>query len=227
MNTEKKICNELKTLRRQIAQENGIPLEIPECHYEGPCPGSCPRCDAELRYLEQALQHRSRLGKAALVAGVALGLAAGQSVMAQEPVTPKPLERNLQAPDSCHFTGVVQDSRNHEPMAFCNVRLLQDGKLIAGAVTDFDGAFTLHVPYGDYLLKLTHIGYEEQKMPLKLRQKKHQQNIELVFNMPSLTLGLIEATTISTNPRNPSVRIGETTSGSTYTSDEIEHFPTP
>ena len=69
-------------MRRRIAEENGIELEMPECTYKGPCRGTCPRCESELRYLESALADRLRMGKAATVAGIALaltGTAAAQS----------------------------------------------------------------------------------------------------------------------------------------------------
>ena len=75
MNRGKDICKELKAVRKRIAEENDIPLEIKECTYEGPCRGTCPRCEAEVRYLENALANRLRVGKVATVAGLALGLA--------------------------------------------------------------------------------------------------------------------------------------------------------
>ena len=75
MNKGKNICNQLKAVRRSIAEENGIALEIPECTYHGPCRGTCPRCEAEMRYLEDELEKRVRMGKVATVAGLALGLA--------------------------------------------------------------------------------------------------------------------------------------------------------
>lgn len=71
----KKICKTLKAVRKGIADENGIPLEIEECSYEGDCPGTCPRCEAEVRYLENAIMERLHLGKVATIAGLALGLA--------------------------------------------------------------------------------------------------------------------------------------------------------
>ena len=72
----KDICKQLKDIRQQIASENDIPLEEHECHYDGPCNGTCPRCDAELQYIENELGRRGKLGKAAIVAGMTLGLAA-------------------------------------------------------------------------------------------------------------------------------------------------------
>ena len=76
MTRGKNICNELKAVRHRIAEENDIPLEIRECTYKGECLGTCPRCEAEVQYLERELEKRIRLGKVATVAGVALGLAA-------------------------------------------------------------------------------------------------------------------------------------------------------
>ncbi len=87
MHRGKVICKELKEVRRRIADENDIPLEIKECTYEGPCRGTCPRCEWEVRYLENALADKLRLGKVATVAGLSLGLAAcgGQTVQGEAP----------------------------------------------------------------------------------------------------------------------------------------------
>ena len=88
MNRGKVICKELKEVRRKIAEENNIPLEIPECTYEGPCRGTCPRCEAEVRYLENSLANRLRMGKVATVAGLALGLASCGGQQQADPATP-------------------------------------------------------------------------------------------------------------------------------------------
>ena len=87
MNRGKNICKVLKEIRRDVARENDIPLEIPECTYEGDCRGTCPRCEAEVRYLEKELGKRKSLGKAVTIAGIALSsmVAAGCS----SPQTPE------------------------------------------------------------------------------------------------------------------------------------------
>ena len=87
MGIGKNICHQLKNVRRSIAEENGIPLEIEECTYKGECSGTCPKCEAEVRYLESELAKRISLGKAATIAGLAVGLAAG-TAQAQTPVKP-------------------------------------------------------------------------------------------------------------------------------------------
>lgn len=76
MSRGKNICKHLKEVRKRIAEENDIPLEIKECTYKGECRGTCPRCEAEVRYLENALANRIRLGKVATIAGLTLGLSA-------------------------------------------------------------------------------------------------------------------------------------------------------
>ena len=41
----KQVCSYLKSVRREVAAANGIDLEIPDCTFEGECPGTCPRCE--------------------------------------------------------------------------------------------------------------------------------------------------------------------------------------
>lgn len=67
-------CKILKDIRRQIAQDNDIDYVTSECKYQGDCAGTCPKCEAELRYLEEELQKRQKAGKAIAVAGIAATL---------------------------------------------------------------------------------------------------------------------------------------------------------
>ena len=72
MNPGKNKCAYLKEIRERIATENGIPLEPRECTFKGECSGTCPFCEAEMRYIEKELHKRRTLGKAVTVAGIAL-----------------------------------------------------------------------------------------------------------------------------------------------------------
>ena len=113
MNRGKNICKQLKNVRRCIAEENGIPLEIEECTYKGDCSGTCPRCEAEVRFLENELANRIRLGKVATIAGLAVGLAT-TTTQAQAPANTsaipdtskrieKPLAGEVMAPDPLFY----------------------------------------------------------------------------------------------------------------------------
>lgn len=72
MSKGKRTCEFLKEVRQRVARENGIPLEIRECTHKGDCRGTCPYCEAEVRYLEQELSKHRSLGKAVTVAGIAV-----------------------------------------------------------------------------------------------------------------------------------------------------------
>lgn len=68
-------CRILKEIRQRIADENDIPYVTRECGFHGECTGTCPRCESELRYLEQQLERRRRLGKRVSVAALCVGMA--------------------------------------------------------------------------------------------------------------------------------------------------------
>ena len=167
MDKGKDICKELKALRRQIAEENGIPLETEECTYRGECCGTCPRCDAEVRYLEDALSHRLSLGKAATVAGLALGLAVGAGVQAQnvtDTAALKPTAKEISdTVGKVRVTGVVINYRTKEPEPFVNVTVNKDGKMIGGTHTDIDGKYVLYLPKGDYQFIISSPGFKRME----------------------------------------------------------------
>ena len=119
MNKGKKICEQLKQIRCDIARNNDIPFETRECQHQGECSGTCPRCEAEVRYLETELVRRNRLAKvAALATGLTLSMSAcniqgevpmdtdSNNFFEGEPAE-KPLEGDVLAPqhnaDSVNF----------------------------------------------------------------------------------------------------------------------------
>ena len=71
----KRRCKILKEIRQKIAEENDIAFVTSECKHKGDCAGTCPKCEAELRYLEKELEARRKLGKAVTVAGLAVTVA--------------------------------------------------------------------------------------------------------------------------------------------------------
>lgn len=87
MERGKQICKILKDIRRQIADENGIEFITSECSHKGDCAGTCPKCEAEVRYLESQLARRRVAGRATRLVGVSLGLAAvAPALMSCEPL---------------------------------------------------------------------------------------------------------------------------------------------
>lgn len=77
--TGKSKCKILKDIRRKIAEDNDISFVTSECRFQGECAGTCPKCEAELRYLEQELKKRQAAGKVIAVAGIAAALVVGNT----------------------------------------------------------------------------------------------------------------------------------------------------
>ena len=82
MRRGKQTCRILKEIRRQIAVANDIDFITSECQYQGDCLGTCPKCEAEVRYLEQQLEHKQVRGKAITVLGISAGVIAAASLTA-------------------------------------------------------------------------------------------------------------------------------------------------
>lgn len=70
----KRTCRILKEIRHRIAEANDIELITSECRHKGDCPGTCPKCEAEVSYLERQLRTRQLMGKAVVLAGLSAGL---------------------------------------------------------------------------------------------------------------------------------------------------------
>ena len=100
----KNICHTLKTIRKQVAEANGIDYTPAPCHFDGDCSGTCPACEAEVQYIESQLGRLRLAGKAVKVVGLALGLTmvAGCNSPSGTPpsATDKPTAANETSPTS-------------------------------------------------------------------------------------------------------------------------------
>lgn len=86
--TGKEKCKLLKAIRREIAETNGIVYLTSECTFEGECKGTCPKCDAEIRYLDSEISRLIASGKSVSLAGLSLDTFDA----AVETATPSPVE---------------------------------------------------------------------------------------------------------------------------------------
>ena len=84
-------CKALKEIRRQIAETNDIPYVVSQCTHKGDCKGTCPKCEAELKYLERELARRQKVGKAAAVVGISMGVCSTLSGCAPTDIAGIPL----------------------------------------------------------------------------------------------------------------------------------------
>ena len=142
----KQTCKILKEIRKQIAAENDIKLVVEECTFQGDCKGTCPKCEAEVRYLERELEKRQRLGKAAIFAGMTIGTAitaAGCGPLVQ-PTAGMPMDPNdtITVTDSMdpNDTITVTDSTSCHPDRLLEgdvVKMLPDS-LVADSLSEVE-----------------------------------------------------------------------------------------
>lgn len=197
MHRGKEICSELKSVRRRIAEENNIPLEIPECTHQGPCNGSCPRCEAEVHYLERELARRISVGKVATVAGLTLALASPVVAQVQEPQGKKSQQTAIRCRNEQRYLvqGTIVDTKTKEPLPFCNVTVTpaEDKTHVVTpqiATTDFDGVFKMELPEGNYTLRVAYVGYKPIERSLKVTAKN--DTIDLSMEATGQMLGMPE-----------------------------------
>lgn len=228
----KQVCSHLKEIRRQIAKDNDIALDIPECTYQGECSGTCPRCEMELQILEKELTRRSLLGKAAMIAGVTVSLATCQNAMAQEPVSPQKQQMEQTETNVISLKGIITDAKTEEPLIGASVLLKTNGQTVTAARTDFDGKYEIkNIIKGRYDLEISCFGYFTVLTILNMehvpdgmkyrvineamvkRYDSFEQEKAIIVGMPSVD--------------SPAFNYGDPTQGWRFTSDQIEHFPTP
>ena len=198
----KSTCKLLKSIRQQIADANGISYQPKECQHKGDCTGTCPACEAEIRYLERELKVRKGNGFGMKVAGIAAGIcatvmpmtAAAQAVKSDSTANP-PVQTTKKAPikvvdlsDGCAspvvVRGMVIDAENKEPVIGAGVFIDGTNK---GIATDIDGQFALKVP-SDTSLVISYIGYEKQKVRVSSLLRS-ENNVIILKTDGNLLLG--------------------------------------
>jgi len=63
MKKGKELCELLKSIRKKIADANGIKYEPLKCNHEGDCRGTCPMCDSELNQLSEQVRQMEEEGQ--------------------------------------------------------------------------------------------------------------------------------------------------------------------
>ncbi len=188
----KQTCKILKEIRRQIAEANGIEFATSECRYKGDCLGTCPKCEDEVRYLEQQLHARSLAGKAIALAGISAASLAMLMPMTSEAQTPtdiKILPNDsivITRVDSVKVKGTVKsttdvDSIVTEELIGATVLNLTNGK---GTATDIDGKFEVDAQVGD-TIKVSYVGFKSKTVTVT----DISQPITVTLDMRSVLLG--------------------------------------
>lgn len=175
MSKGKQTCKILKDIRKQIAEANDIDYVISECRYKGDCLGTCPKCEAEIRYLEQALERKRLAGKVVSLLGISVGLMASpQMVCGMDEEIIVVQEAICSSVDTVTVKGRVKDSEGN-PIAGATI-LEKETK--NGTCSDRDGYFTLRVS-GKLPLLVSFIGYKSKEVKIS---RNSISDLQVVLN---------------------------------------------
>lgn len=193
MNKGKSTCKVLKEIRQKIANENGIRYAPKECHYKGECKGTCPACEAEVRYLEEELKRKRRNGFAIKLGGIAAGLCAmvipaqvgAQNINKDSVKNPIPQVNALDsiavkdlsegAEDAIVVRARLIFDDDKEPIPGASVILQGTTK---GTISDIDGYFAVKVPR-ETNLRISYIGCEKKIVKAKDLLENNNRTIVL------------------------------------------------
>ena len=181
----KQTCKILKEIRRQIAEANGIEFATSECRYKGDCLGTCPKCEAEVRYLEQQLRSRQRMGKAVAIAGISAASLAMLMPISTEAQMQQERQDFLKGSipavtDTITVKGIVLSGDtlpdggiSKEPLIGATI---SNNRTALGAIADLEGHFRLPACVGD-TLKVEYVGYEPQTIVVT----EDMRNVEITL----------------------------------------------
>ena len=192
MKEGKQKCRILKTIRKQIAEANDIKLVTSKCRYRGDCLGTCPKCEAEVRYLEEQLLFRQRIGLAVKIVGVSLGMSTmGTTSLYDCNMLPQVEVVGWKAvrKDSIVAGGIVLVSQDRHSISVEGIVMDKCGHPIIGAevvekgtahrtLSDLNGRFILQISGKRAVLKVNYPGMKTKSVRVRKRKGK---NIKVVL----------------------------------------------
>ena len=204
----KQTCKILKEIRRQIAEANGIEFATSECRYKGDCLGTCPKCEAEVRYLEQQLRVRSLAGKAVVLTGISaasLAMLMPSSMLAQIECDTQ-LSTDSVSVQSRIGTALIkgrvmgiwtkpgESKGDPEVLIGTVIQNLNNKKSLS---TDIDGNFQIEACLGDSI-KFSYIGYK----PLTVSVNNLENPMNVTLKQADYFIGEIEGI-VALEPAKP------------------------
>ncbi len=204
----KQTCKILKEIRQQIAEANGIEFITSECRYKGDCLGTCPKCEAEVRYLEQQLRSHQRMGKAVALAGISAGAIAMFSPLSLQAQTQYDTQLStgsisVQSQIGAtlikgRVTGIWTkpgDSKQETEILIGTI--IQNLNTKKSISTDIDGNFQIEACLGDSI-KFSYIGYK----PLTVSVSNLENPMNVTLEQADYFIGEIEGI-VAREPAKP------------------------
>ena len=121
------------------------------------------------------------------------------------------------------LSGKVTDAKSGEPIIFASVALYQNGVLVAGTETDFDGNYSFSsIDTGVYEVEVSYVGYAKRRIDGVEATAGKANSLDIEIS----SAGVVLQEVVVTEYKVPMVTQDNTTSGSIITSDQIRNLPT-
>lgn len=118
--------------------------------------------------------------------------------------------------------GNVTDAKTGETLMMVTVAVKQNGQLITGAQTDFDGLYTIKsVPVGKYDIEVSYVGYTKH---VRSGVEVKASGFTVVNVALQQAMDVLDAVEVVAE-KVPIIEIGEAASGSRISSDDIAKMP--
>lgn len=119
--------------------------------------------------------------------------------------------------------GVVVNAKTNEPEAFVNVQALQNGEMIRGDATNFNGEFTIKpLSAGVYDIKVSAVGFAETEVKgitVKASGSTYADTIKLQDKTQQLKVVVVTGT------KDPLISKGTPEGGKIFTAKDLERMP--
>ena len=118
--------------------------------------------------------------------------------------------------------GAITDEKTGEPLAYANVVAKQDGQIMGGARTDFDGNYQIKgLQVGRYVVEVSYMGYTTVSTEIDVKPNDYTIYNEKLAKAGSQQLDVV----IVKTHRNPIIDIGNAASTKHISGDDITKMP--
>ncbi len=163
-------CDQLRAIRKKIAEANDIPFAPTECHHKGPCAGTCPVCDREIEYLDEQLQKKKDRGEKVNLIDLAEGEFLGAGIGSEQTI-------DL---DDC-AEGEFDIIQSFQSVTRKNGKAIEDTKVAAVSIYLADWGLPLGILNTLKRAEITTVG------DLCNRTENEMRNIRSIYDWKALT----------------------------------------
>ena len=120
------------------------------------------------------------------------------------------------------ITGKVTDEDTGEEMIAANIVVSKAGVFVTGETTDIDGNYSIRVEPGTYDVKITYTGYVDHLVKGVIAKAGYATKVDVQIGTGGVTLDEV----VVKSYKVPLIKMDETSTGVTVTSEHIRNLPT-